>query len=68
MVYLNIESLLKKNNKSVYWLVQNLNSNYTQVNKMINNETQSIEFRTISKLLDIFDCTIEELLTTEQKR
>lgn len=35
MVYLNIEELLKKNQKSKYWLVKQLDSNYIVINNMI---------------------------------
>ena len=61
LVELNLKYLLKKNNKSKYWLVKRLNSNYTVINKMIKNETTSINFETIDKLLEIFNCTIDEL-------
>ena len=61
MVYLRIDELLKKNNKSKYWLVTNLETNYTVINKMINNETYSISFDMIDKLLKLFNCTIDEL-------
>lgn len=66
MVYLNIEYLLKKKGKKPYWLVQELNSNYTMINKMINNETTRIEFQMISKLLKLFDCTLDELFIVKK--
>jgi len=61
MLYFNIEELLKKHGKSKYWLVTELNSNYTAVNKMINNEIARIEIKTINKLLELFNCRIDEL-------
>lgn len=67
MVHLNLDYLLKKNGKSKYWLVTQLNSNYTVINKMINHETTSISFDTIDKLLEIFDCNIDELLVIDDK-
>ena len=57
-----LKHLLEKNDKSPYWLVQKLNSNYTVVNKLINNEAVGIQFKTIDKLLTIFDCKVEELI------
>lgn len=61
MVHLNLEYLLRKNGKSKYWLVTQLNSNYTVINKMLNHETTSISFDTIERLLEIFECSIDEL-------
>ena len=61
MMCLNIAFLLKENGKSKYWLVKELNSNYTVVNRMINNETTGISFDTIHKLCTIFNCTPNDL-------
>ena len=66
MVHLNLKQLLKKNDKSPYWLVKGLNSNYTLINKMIENETVSIEYETIDKLLKLFNCTIDELFIVKK--
>lgn len=66
MVHLNIEELLKQNNKSKYWLVTQLDSNYTVINKMINHETNSISFDMIEKLLNLFDCDIENLFIVKK--
>ena len=67
MVYLNIENLLKKHNKSKYWLVKALNSNYTVINSMIENRTIGIRFDTIDTLLKLFDCEIDELFIVENE-
>ncbi len=66
MVHLNLQNLLQKNGKSKYWLVTKLDTNYTVINKMIKHETTSIHFETINKLLEIFDCNIDELFTVEK--
>ena len=65
MIYLNLKSLLERNKKTKYWLVTKLGSNYTVVNAMINNETTGIRFETISKLCSVFECTPNDLFTTE---
>jgi len=61
MVYLNLEKLLKEKGKSKYWLVQELGSNYTVVNKMIANDTSSMRFDTMEKLCKLLDCTPNDL-------
>ena len=65
MVHLNLKYLLNKNNKSVYWLVKQLNSNYTVVNRMLHNEAVSIRYDTIAKLLEIFNCDFNELFLSD---
>lgn len=67
MVHLNLKELLKRNGKSKYWLVKHLETNYTSLNKMLDNETTSISFATIDKLLKLFDCTIDELFVVEDE-
>jgi len=65
MIYLNLEYLLKKNNKSKYWLVKQLNSDYTTVNKLINNQTTKITFDMMNRLRKIFDCDMNMLFIVE---
>ena len=66
MIYLNLKYLLKHNKKSKYWLVKQLDSNYTVINNMLNNKTIGIRFETIAKLCHIFNCTPNELFTTKK--
>ena len=65
MVYMNIEKLLAKKGKSKYWLVQQLGTNYTVINKMIASDTTAIRFDTMEKLCKLFDCTPNDLFTIE---
>ena len=69
MIYLNLKHLLKENKKSKYWLVKQLDSNYTVINNMINNKTTGIKFETIFKLCNIFNCTPNDLfeITKDKK-
>ncbi len=61
MVYLKVDKLLQKEQKSKYWLVKNMEGNYRTVNNMIEKETISIRFDTIDKLCKIFNCTPGDL-------
>ena len=47
MVRFNIEKLLKKKNKSKYWLCQNMNITSRNLNRVIHGETSSISFKNI---------------------
>ena len=65
MVQLNLEHLLEKNNKSKYWLVTQLDSSYTAVNKMLRHESTAITFDMLERLHKVFDCKIEDLFHVE---
>lgn len=67
MVRLNLEELLLKNGRSKYWLVSQLESNYTVINRMINSQSEGIRFKTIDRLLEIFNCSIDELFIDDDK-
>lgn len=61
MLYLNIKELLKKKNKTKYWLVKEIESDFQSVTKMMENETKGIKFETIEKLCNALDCTPNDL-------
>ncbi|MBQ7452854.1 MAG: helix-turn-helix transcriptional regulator [Clostridia bacterium] len=63
MVKLNALELLKKKGKSKYWLYMQLGMSYQNFNKMVNNETKSIQYENIELMCQIFECTPNELLT-----
>ena len=66
-VELNLKQLMDKNNRTKYWLVKKLETDYRFANKLIENETKSITFQMIGKLCDIFECTPDELFTVKKK-
>ena len=45
MVIINIEELLKKNNKSKYWLCCQMNMTSRNINRIIRGETTAISFK-----------------------
>ena len=67
MVKLNLEDLLLKNGRSRYWLVTQLESNYTISNRIIHVETTAISFSTIDKLLRLFIYRINKLFVDDGK-
>ena len=44
MIYLNVKDILAKKNKSKYWLVQQMESDFQSVTDMMNNKTISIRY------------------------
>lgn len=66
MVKLRVLDLLKENNKTKYWLYIQLGMSYQNFNKMVNNETKSIQYEIIGTLCDIFRCTPNDLFEVSQ--
>lgn len=65
MLQLNIDNLLKKKNKSKYWLFNQLNSlspiSYTNFLNIVDNRTKSIKYENIEKLCNILECEPNDL-------
>lgn len=62
MIRLTALSLLEKKGKSKYWLYKQLGMSYQNFNKMINNETRSIQYEMVEKMCKILECSPNELL------
>ena len=66
MVKLNVEEVLKKKNKTKYWLFNELNNiapmSYTNFHNMIANKTKSIKFGNLEKLWKILEVEPNDLL------
>jgi DNA-binding Xre family transcriptional regulator len=62
MVSFNIEELLKKKNKSKYWLCQKMNITSRNLNRIINGETTSISFKYLEDLCIYLECSLDELI------
>lgn len=67
MIKLNIEELLKKNNKSKYWLCQSMNVTSRNMNRIIRGETSLISFKYLEEFCKLLNCTPSELIKIESK-
>ena len=66
MVKFNIESLLKKNGKSKYWLCKNMNITSRNLNRIIYGETTSISFKYLEDMCKFLNCDLADLISIEQ--
>ena len=66
MVKINIESLLKKNGKSKYWLCKNMNITSRNLNRIIYGETTSISFKYLEDMCKFLNCNLSDLISIEQ--
>ena len=65
MVKVNLEKLLKKNNRSKYWLCNQMNITMHNLNRVILGETKSISYRYIQDFCKYLNCTPSELFTID---
>ena len=68
MIYFNIDNLLKKRNKSKYWLCQNMNITSHNLNRVIRGETTSISFKYLEDFCKYLDCTLDELIEIDNHK
>jgi len=66
MISLNVMKILEEKNKTRYWLVKELQTDYNSVNKMCNNLVVSLHLETIEKLCQVLDCTPNDLFTIQK--
>ncbi|MBR2847450.1 MAG: helix-turn-helix transcriptional regulator [Clostridia bacterium] len=67
MLKLNAIALLEKKGKTKYWLYKQLGMSYQNFNKMINNETKSVQYENLETMCYLLECSIDELLVFENE-
>ena len=63
MIQINIIDLLKKENKTKYWLRLRMNITSRNLNRIIRGETTSISFKHIDELCKYLNCTPGDIFT-----
>ncbi len=58
---LRVQEILEEQGHTKYWLYIRLGLSYQNFNKIINNETAGIKFKTLSSLCEILGCTPNDL-------
>ena len=61
MINLNALELLEKSGHTRYWLYKQLGMSYQNFNRMINNQTKSIQYQNIEALCQLLECTPNDL-------
>ncbi len=61
MIKLNALELLEKSGHTRYWLYNQLGMSYQNFNRMINNQTKSIQYQNIEALCQLLECTPNDL-------
>lgn len=68
MVRLNVLELLREKGKTKYWLYKQLGMSYQNFNRMVNNETRSIQLERIETLCLLLECTPNELFVMDLEK
>ena len=61
MIKLNALELLEKSGHTRYWLYKQLGMSYQNFNRMISNQTKSIQYQNIEALCQLLECTPNDL-------
>ena len=61
MIRLRIDDLLKKHNKTVYWLSKKTGMSYANAKRIVNGETNTIRMENIEKFCILFNVSPNEL-------
>lgn len=61
MLKLRVLEILKEQQRTKYWLYNQMGLSYQNFNQMVNNKTKSIRYENIVKLCDILHCTPGDL-------
>jgi putative transcriptional regulator len=59
---LRVLEILKEMGKTKYWLYMQLGLSYQNFNKMVNNQTKSIQYENIETMCLLLHCTPNDLL------
>ena len=56
MLQFNVQALLDKKDKTRYWLVKQMGTDYATVNKICDNASKSVRIDTLERLMKALDC------------
>ncbi len=67
MIYVHINELLQKRNKTKYWLCKNMNISTENLNHVIRGETSAISFKYLEDFCKYLDCSLDELIEIKKE-
>lgn len=66
MIQINVKELLKKQKKTKYWFVKQMEGGYQSLTRMMENQTTGIRFDTLEKMCNIFNCEIGDIIVRKK--
>lgn len=55
MIRIKLEDILKTKDKSMYWLAKKTDLTYTAIYKIVNQQTEGIQFHTLEEIMKILN-------------
>ena len=68
MIQLQIKELLKKQKKTKYWFVKNMEGGYQSLSHLMDNKTIAIHFETLEKICDVLQCEPGDVIVRKKTR
>ena len=62
MIKINLDKVLDKKGKSMYWLSKQTGISQYSISKIVKNKTSGIQFDTLEKICIALDCNISDVL------
>ncbi len=56
MIQIQVKELLKKQKKTKYWFVKNMEGGYQAISHLMDNKTTAIHFDTLEKVCKVLNC------------
>lgn len=67
MLIVKIDELLKKKNKTRYWLSKEIGMGYSNLMNLANGNTSSVKFNILEKICNKLDCKPGDLLVLKNE-
>lgn len=67
MLKLRLDKLLEEKNKTKYWLSKETGISQGNISKMCKNETTSIKFDVLLRILSALECTPNDIFEVDNK-
>ena len=62
MIKIRIKEILEEKGKSKYWFIEKMGCNYQAMNRLINNQTNSVYFSNLDKICKVLDKPVGEII------
>lgn len=62
MIKINIDNILKQQDKSIYWLAKETDISYNNLLNLIKGKNKSISFEVLEKICLALECNISDIL------
>ena len=66
MIYVRINEILKKKNKTKYWFIKNMEGGYQSLSHLMDNNTTGIKFETLDRMCKILDCEPGDIIVRKK--